>query len=279
METLTRTIYGSALQTALLTGLPYTPAANSTLNERFNVRKTDVIPQGQYPKLQYLTLGIGGTKLIAGENGQPKTERIQHQATDASCYKPYPFVLRATNNDLSITERQRYALRVQQTHNGNQYWAYYLRRIDISDAQVLLEKRTIEDGVIISTPFTPTNDNLVPQEPNVSNTGSNIVTNEYATVSTRLNIPFTEADCAELLNVASIMFNDQSYAIISEIGFCSGLDKNVSLGDGSTFTEAIGVQILSFVNTLHAIEYTQGGINGEYDVGANEPLYATTPSP
>lgn len=279
METLTRTIYGSVLQVSLLTGQPYTPAANSTLNERFNVRKTDIIPAGQYPKLQYITLGIGGTKLVAGEGGQLRTERVQHQATDASCYTPYPFVLRAVNNDLSLTERQKYALRVQQTHNNAQYWAYYLRRIDLSDVQVLLEKRTIQIDNIISTPFTPTNDNLVPPIPNVSNTGSNIVSNEYATVSTRLNIPFSEADCAELLNVASIMFNDESYAIISEIAFCSGLDKNITLSDGSTFTEAIGVQVMSFVNTFHAIQYTQGGINGEYDVGANEPLYAITPSP
>ena len=272
METVTRTLYGSALQTAQLLGIPYVIPENTTLNERFNVQKTQALPDGVYPKLQYYCLGTGGVRLVAGTDGLPRTEQIQHRATDASCYAPFPFVLRPTNNDLSPAERLKYALRTQEVYNGETYYAYYLKRIDLTQVTLNLESRTINNGIVTSTGFIATSANLVPTPPAISNVGANILNSDYVTVATELSLSLSQQDCEEILDASVIKFGSEDYAIISEVGLCSGVDKVISLPDGSNFKEAIGVQIVSHVTTWHAVQFTKGGINGLYNVGVAEPL-------
>lgn len=274
MESVTRTIYGSALQTAQLLGIEYNLLNNSTLNQRFNVQENAALPAGQYPKLQYFCIGTGGVRLVAGADGNPRTEQVQHRAKDASCYAPFPFVLRSIDNDLSLAERMKYALRVTEEYNGESYVAYYLKRIDLSGVVLNVEKRIINDGVITSSAYVPDSTALVPVPPVIANLGANILTSEYLTSSAQLILTFTEDEITELLAASVIKYGTDDYANISEIGLCSGLDKVVSLLDGTSFKEAIGVQIVSHITTWHSVKYTNGGISGIYDVGGSEPLVA-----
>jgi hypothetical protein len=272
METVTRTIFGSSLQTAQLLGVPHVIKENTTLNERFNVLKTAVLPDGQYPRLQYFCIGTGGVKIVAGSDNIPRTEMVQHRSTDASCFNPFPFVLRLASNDLSVAERLKYALRVQETYNGQTYYAYYLKRIDLSQVSVNLEARTVNNGITTSSEFIATSSNLVPTPPAILNQGANVLTSDYITCSAQVTLSFTQQECEELLDAAVIKYGSEDYAILSEIGMCAGLDKVISLPDASSFKEAIGVQIVSHVNTWHSIQYTQGGINGVYDLGVADPV-------
>lgn len=273
MQTVTRTIYGSALQTSQLLGLPYVIPANTTLNERFNIEATSVIPADVYPKLKFFSIGTGGVKLVAGAGGLPRTEQVQHRATDAACYAPLPFILRPAGNDLTALERTKYALRKQETHNGDSYIAYYLKRIDMTGVSVSLESRTITNGNTTSVPFVPGSSNLVPVPPVLPNAGANVVTSEYITCSAKLALNFTPQECQELLDVSTIIYGNEDYAIISEFGICSGEDKVIALpSGGGNFKEAIGVQVMSIINTYNAVLYSQGGINGLFDIGVNDVL-------
>lgn len=271
METVTRTIYGSALQTAQMLGIPHVIKPNTTVNERLTVLKTAVVPEGVYPRVQYFCIGNGGHQLVSGADGIPLTKAVQHRATDASLYKPLPFVLRATNDDLSPLERANYAMRRVETYGGVSYYAYHLRRIPMDTVSVATELRNITDGVTTSVNFIATSANLAPSPPTINNAGANVLTSDYVTCSARLSISLTEGECTELLNAAKIIFGDDNYAIISEIGLCAGADKVILLPDNTNFKEAIGVQIISHVAAFHAVKFSSSGINGLFDLGTNEP--------
>jgi hypothetical protein len=72
------------------------------------------------------------------------------------------------------------------------------------------------------------------------------------------------------------MFSDENYAIISEIGLCSGADKTISVtqtnGGNFNFDEAIGVQVISFISAMHVAKYTSAGLDKTLSVGCNEPI-------
>lgn len=272
METVTRTIFGSALQTAQMLGIRHVLKPNTTLNERFGILTDAVLADGIYPRVNYFCIGNGGHQMVAGADGIPLTKAVQHRATDAALYKPLPFVLRAANNDLTPLERANYALRTIETYGGATYYAYYLKRIPMTNVAVVSELRNVSAGVTTAVNFEATSANLVPTPPVVSNVGANTLLGDYVTCSARMSISLTEAECTELLNASKIIFGDESYAIISEIGICSGVDKVIALSDNTNFKEAVAVQVVSHISALHALKFTSTGINGLYDLGTNEPL-------
>ncbi len=131
-ENICRTVYGSALQTAKQLGLPYDVKANSTLNEKFGILSSVSLASDDIPNMRYFVIGNGGHQMTIGANNIAKPEPIQHLATDAALYNQIPFVLREPENDLSPSERLKYALRRSETHQGRPYYAYYLRRLDLT---------------------------------------------------------------------------------------------------------------------------------------------------
>jgi hypothetical protein len=273
MEAVIRTVYGTALQTAQLLGIPYSILPNTTLNERFNVQASAILPDGQYPRLQYYSIGTGGMKVVSGINNRIKTEQVQHRSTDAACYDPFPFILREVNNDLMPSERLKYALRVQEVINGVTYIAYYLKRIDMAQVGINLESRNITNGFATTAVFSPTSANLVPTPPSIQNSGANVILSDYVSCSALVDFVLTPQECEELIDAAVIKYGNEDYATISEIALCSGFDKVVQLADNSNFKEAIGVQVVSHINTFHSVPNTQDGIYGTYDIGVNDPLF------
>ena len=274
----TRTIYGAAVQTSLLLGLPFSFPQYTTLNESLTIQKNVLPSVGDKPNLGYYVWGNRGHTSIMGVGGIPLNEVVQHRATDAGLFGQLPFVLRELNNDLTATERAKYVLRRQEERNGVQYWAYYGRRLDKTNLTAGNYLTQVQNGVGTITAFTPTQANLTPDPQQASNTATNIINADYVSSRARLLLALTEADVAEMLNVAKVIFNDERYAIISEIGMCTGVDKNVNVaayGGGTfQFAEAIGVQIAAHVATYNALIMTNTGVEIEMDVGVNEPLYA-----
>lgn len=276
MESITRTVYGSALQGALYLGLPVPIKANSTLNERFNIQAGQLPTLENPPKARYWAIGNGGHKFDVGEDGIPKPDPIQHRATDAAAFHPIPFVMRLPENDLTQTERTKYALRRLEQWRGTTYVCYYLKRIDFTGVNVELKMKTVVGGNETTTEFVPTSDNLNPQPPTLSNTGVNLTDGTYVSADARVNLAFTKLECDELVNVANIMYGDARAAIVSEILFVSGVDQAVQVsGPGNStfnFMEAIAAQVTSFVNTFIPVNYLNNGTGVLLDVGATEPL-------
>lgn len=276
MESIVRTVYSSYAQTCQLLGSPFTVAQNTTLNEKFNIEAGVVPPTTVIPTLKYFAIGNGGHRMTVGANGLTKPEPVQHRAIDAALFNHVPFILREITNDISATERAKYGLRRKEIFNGVTYIAYYLKRLPLSNVVPDMEYITVNDGVQTVNVFSPNSSNLNPTPPDLSNTGVNLVSGDYVAASAKMNIDLSSSDVAELLNVANVMYGDSSYAIISEIALCTGVDKTVqSPGANNSminFNEAIAVQVASFINTFYALEFTNSGAEIALDIGICEPL-------
>ena len=266
-----KTIYCRKLETAMLLGVPYKALANTTLNEKFNILVNN--KPINYPTLKYYAIGVGGNDIIEGNVGYTYSE---HNSTHATLFNHVPFILREITNDISATERAKYGLRRKEIFNGVTYIAYYLKRLPLSNVVPDMEYITVNDGVQTVNVFSPNSSNLNPTPPDLSNTGVNLVSGDYVAASAKMNIDLSSSDVAELLNVANVMYGDSSYAIISEIALCTGVDKTVqSPGANNSminFNEAIAVQVASFINTFYALEFTNSGAEIALDIGICEPL-------
>lgn len=276
MERIVRTVYGSYLQTSSLLGLPFVLKDNTTLNEKFNIQAKVQPGPTEFPKLKYFTVGNGGHRYITGTGGIPITEPIQHRATDAALFNHLPMVLRKPELDLSPAQRANYALRRQETHNGESYYAYYLRRINMDSVVNEMEYRNVRNGSTVVSPFIPDSSNLNPTPPDLNVSGVNTTTGAYVSVTAKLQLSLSDTDIEELLHVAEVIYQDDSYAIISEIGLCTGVDKVVNVMGSSgqfNFNEAIAVQIASFFSVHSALKFFSTGMTIILDVGSTEPLY------
>lgn len=283
MKIITRTIWGSQLQNSLLLGLPHRPVPNSTLNERFDIQAGVMPSANENPFVRYLAIGNGGHRNMVGADGAPYTAPVNHRASDASLFRPMPFVLREVTNDLTVTERTKYALRKAENHNGRNYFAYYLRRLDLSNTIPELQHTTVVDGVSSTVPYASTSANLNPTQPNTPPTGVISTTGNYLSTSAIVPVLFTEKDVQEFIEVAKIMYDNEYMAVISELAFCSGVDKDVTgVGVGSasfTYKEAIAVQVATFITAYYSMGFTNRGFDFQVELGATEPMLSEADAP
>jgi hypothetical protein len=281
MEIITRTVLGSYLQTVLLQDLPFEVELHTTLNEKFGILKDELPPIGKIPRMRYFTIGCGGHQMAVGSNGKTKPDPLQHRSRDFALFEHMPFVIREANNDLSAGERARYCLRREEIHNGLRYFAYYGKRIIVTNVRAAMEYVTIRDGQDpIVSKFIPDSSDLNPIPQTLGNTGVQTVAGDYIAASAKSDISFTKADVAELKNVAIVLYGDADLAIISELALCSGLDKTVQAPGASgttiTFNEVICCQVVTHFNTFSSMVYNVDGLDIVLDVGATEPLFLIT---
>lgn len=281
MKSIMRTAYGAAVQTHLYTGIPFVVQPHTTLNEKLNILATQRPTSTVFPQLKYFCIGNGGHRPEV-INGMSKFVKVQHTPTNASPFKMIPFVLREPGNDLTATERARYALRREETYNGTRYIAYYLRRLDYSKRKVTMELvEALENGTVTSTPFVPNSSNLNPTPQPIHPTGVSLVTGESIQTTTTVEMEFTEKDCEELRNVGNIMYADEDLGAISEVGLVSGVDRSITVNNpnGSfTFNEVIAAQVCHLNNTYHTPTISDMGFTIRVAIGSSEPLYHLTNS-
>lgn len=272
----TRTVYGTYLQTVKNLGLPFTLFENTTLNERLNVQAGIEPPATELPSMRYMAIGNLGHMTVKADDGSDESVPVPHRATDAGLYGQIPFVLREVDNDLPAHVRARYALRVMETHDGVNYVAYYLRRIDMDDVVAQLQHVEVVDGIITTTPFVPTTDNLNPTRPDISNTGIVLGSTSSTSASAVMTITLGPDDVEEILHAHKVRTGSSRSPVLSEIALCSGVDKEVSGSSGGagtfTYTETIACQINVHISTYHAIGYATDGATFTLDVGGVEPL-------
>lgn len=277
MEKTVRTIAGNYLQTVLLERLTYEMKEFTTLNEKFGIMANTYPNVGEIPAARYFAIGNGGHTFTAGAAGRYKPELFQHLPDHLALFNQLPFVLRETTNDLTAVQRQNYGLRRAETHNGVNYIAYYLRRIDMTGVKAEMLSKKIVDGVATVTPFIPTSANLNPQPPLLSPSGVNVTTGDYLTASAKTPVKMTPFEIAELINVANILYADPGMAIISELAVVSGIDRVIQVADSGqvpfAFTEVIAAQIVTHIQQFYVAQFNNEGIDQTLDVGATEPLF------
>lgn len=282
MEHINRTVYAAYLQTCHYLGVAPQYFRNTTLNEALDIQKNNIPSNTDRSTLSYYVWGNKGHEFTKGADGVPRTLIVPHRATDGNLYGILPLVLRETNNDLTVAQRDKYILRKEVTFGGRNYYAYYGRRIDKTNTVVTMNYVTVnpDTGKETITTFTPTTANLKPQPPILSQEGSYITSGDYVTVKARVNLNMTNEEVNEMRNVARIVYGHDSYAVMSEIGMCTGVDRvvNVSGYNNATFNfrEGIAVQVASFVNVMYDLRFANDGLDINVDVGANEPLFRLT---
>lgn len=277
MEHVTRTIYGSYLQTCLKLKVEHVISPFTTLNEKLGIQSGVVPPPGVYPTVGYYVWGNKGHQGQIGADGIPLVIAAQHRATDAALFNQLPFVLREVNNDLTSIERAKYGLRRVEVRGGISYVAYYLKRIDKTNVVAEMQYRSNTNGTITTTPFVPTADNLSPTPVVIPEGGVTTLTGDYAIVSAQTDISLTAWEVAEMLNVAEIIYGDSNYAIISELGICSGVDKVITVtptvGAPFNFNEVIAVQISTHIAVMNVLTSSNEGVTRLLDFGTNDPLF------
>lgn len=276
MRKITRTIMGSKLQTELLLGLNYTHVENTTLNEKFDIQADVLPPAGTMPKVRYFCIGNGGHRNETGADAFPYTTAIQHDVGDAALYRHTPFLIRTPDNDLDNTARANYGLRKEITVNGTPYIAYYLKRLDFTDAEVALLHNVVTDGVVTSTPYIPTTANLSPTPPELPATGVVTTDGDYLSSSAILKLAMSSIDVEEYVNAITILYDNPAYAVISEIGLVAGVDRIVTVPQGAgslNYQEVIVAQITTHLTAYYAVQYTNDGFDFRLELGGTESLF------
>lgn len=281
MKRITRTVYGARLQTSHLLGLPYTHIPNTTLNEKFDVQSGVLPANGDLPTTLYYAVGKGGHRVETGADGKPYISPIQHLARDAALYEHVPFIVRDLDDDLDVITRQKYAMRKIITVGGQQYIAYYLKRLDLSTATADLLNNEVVDGVVNSVPFVPTGANLNPEPPAIPSTGSVTTSGTYLSTSSVVRLDFTAQDVAEYVNVARLLYNNELMAVISEVGLVAAVDKTVTApaygGGQFNYREALVATITAHITAYYSVGFTNMGFDFGLQLGATEPLLDVAP--
>lgn len=273
-----RTLYNMDLQLAQMLNVPYSPHANTTLNEKLDILPGEPITSGTYPTLKYMCIGCGGNTLVDVPTSYPYS---QHQPFDASLFKLMPFVIRESTNDLSDNEKTKYRLRKMLTINNTSYYAYYLKYLDVSrditykDEFYQISHRGTTDTIDV---FPLSEKNPLNPTP-VSKNGKVISSNSiYVTKLAKIKMELQEDEIREINNVFTIM-RDSLFPgvsgvvpkVVTEIGFCTGIDKILTSG----LTEATNVQIGFHIGMSLDIEMSITGANSIYkviEIGGTEPL-------
>lgn len=270
-----RTAIGIALQAAKLTGRPYDYPKYTTLNEALAINETLHQDLTTLPNLGYLAIGRGAHRHhIEDQSGLDVIDAIPHETTDTGLFMQLPFVMRQLNNDLSPEDRRDYALRRKETHNGEDYWCYYLKRIKFDKVAPEIFHDNTQDGVTTSRPFAYTSNDLNPVPPELPPEGVVVTSADVIRISSKFQLHFDERDTSELYNVMRIKYNSKS-AVISELAICSGTDKEVSIeiaGGNAKMKEAIGVQVIAFISTHYDLSKSNRGFIHEFEFGEGEPL-------
>ena len=282
MQKIVPTQLSNYLQVSSFLDTPFQQFEDTTLNQKFDIQAGALLPPGSRPALKFYTIGIGGHGYTMGPNSIPLSQVIDHSSGDAGLYRHLPFVLRPINDDLTAGERSRYCLRKIIEVDGTNYVAYYGKRLNMTGVIPKMTKRTIVDDQTVIEEYVYTEANLSPTPPEIPNTGAVTTSNEYLATSAVIPMPFTEADVAELYSVAEILFGDRRMAVISEFGFCTAVDADVSINTpvgAVTFKETICAQIATIISGHYEMIYNSKGFDFNLEVGAVQPLLATNQIP
>lgn len=285
MNTVQATAYGAKALIHMLMGKTPVIDNNSTVNERLDIEPSARLTATEPLRLGILTAGNKGHLAVVGNQGIPLTSPQNHMATDASLFGPMPFCMRTTDEDITLDKRARYALRKEMIVNQVNYYAYYGLRVDLDpdDVHVEMVKITTEDGQVTEVPFVPDTSNLYPDPITLPVAGAVTTTDVKIAVKAILEVPMSQNDIAEYVNVAKILFGgDERYAIISEFALCTGADRVVQVTSTQgtvNFNESICTQVYSFAADYKAVYMNDQNLTIRFDVGNQVPLLGTASIP
>lgn len=266
------TIYSIDLALHRMVGKQYATPINTTLNEKFSILQSESIPEGSYPTLKYFVIGIGGNTVIQGND---KYAFSEHSPVDGSLFNHIPFVMKPVNQDLTLEEAANYRLKRIETIAGVQYACYYAKHIPpIELKNFFYSIRTIAGGTSVSAPTlsildTNNSDILNPTPKTRTLNYNNNTTTEYITKIAKVIFRLSTEEIANLKEVLKLRGLEGSQ--ITEIGICSGLDKDMPTGNKETYACQIMYHV--GVSLSLALDLAKGeSIQKTIELGGSEPL-------
>lgn len=275
MTTLVRTAVNAELQTAIYLNKQHIVHPFTSLNELHGIAANLAINEGEVPSLKYIAIGNKGHRSETGVDGITITKGVPHQTSDTGLYNQIPFVMRLPQNDLNAQQRNQYRLRKVLNVNGQDYIAYYLRVLDMSATVPRTELRVTTNGTTVATPFEFSQSNLRPSIPVIGTNQVLVTSGESIAVTAKVPFRISADDATELRNVATILYGNEAYAIVSELATVTGVDRLVSgevNGSPIQYYEAVGAQIASFISTYYPFDILRDGATADLDVGNVEAL-------
>ena len=267
-----RTLASSYLQTCAAFGITPEVAAFSTLNEKFNVHKTEVLSPLDQPIIQYIAIGNGGHYASVTEGNRTSITGVPRSNAAAALYNHIPYVLRRQDNDLTAAERTNYRLRRIEEYGGVTHVAYYLKKFTIGSQkpETIIHTTDETTGVTTQIPYVPTISDLHPSAP--TGTSSSLIVSS-------IKIPFTltQDEIDEITAATTIMYGTGN-GIISELGFVSGVDRVLTgnfNGTTGMYTEVVAAQLRSSINIGKLLDFGSGAGTTMIDVGTLDPLYTS----
>lgn len=216
----TTSLLGSQLGLSVLLPVTTTEQPELTLNNYYNIATQYNTLNGEVPKLRYFGVGIKGC--YNADDGI-LSSAYNPERTDMNLYQLIPIRCRPVDEDLSDSERSKYRLRLRKTlTDGNEYFLYYLKVLNFDEGVRFKSVNTstgAEDTYELSTEY-------LDPKPKKPNTNVTIETSATSIVAyCEANVEISGREVLEYINVA---YNgDTRYAKISEIGFFTGIDREV----------------------------------------------------
>lgn len=285
MNTVQQTGYGVKALIYKLFDLQPEIDTNSSINERLSIMASERPTINERIKMGVLVVGNRGHRNVQGTGGIAKTSIIDHMANHASLYNHMPFCVRRADNDISISQQARYALRKEQLIDGVNHYLYYGYRLNVSAADITVQllKVTKENGQEIIEQFIPGQNDLAPVPVELPTSGAVTTSNVQLRARAMLQVRFTKNDIEEYVNGAKILYGgDEGYAIMSEFGLCTQADRTISVPSTAgvvQFKESIGTQVYTFTADHRPVFYNSQEMTIEFDVGNSIPLLSTASIP
>lgn len=221
---------------------------NSTLNHKYGVKPEELpaVP----PRIAYFGIGTRGYRNLDDQN---LSAPYIPSAKNLDLYTPLPVRMVPVANDLTPTERANYRMRVLTVVGGQEYWAYYLKKLTIVNNQVRIISTDLTTGV--ETDLSELNPSDLTPTPTTTSAEGTVSSNTRISVALTANISMLGEEILEAVNI--IHAGNLLKANISEIGIYSGNDQTISMSDGVggmfNGTESIYTQL--------AYHYTWTGSN------------------
>lgn len=261
-----------------ITGVAPVISKYTTVNEALNISSGDLPTPDEAIRLGILMIGTGGHSCKTGANGRPRIAPRNHTAENLSLFEPAPFVVRSVDEDLSVGERNRYALRKEIEVQGKMYFAYYGYRLNItSDTfKVSVTKVTKTDGVEDEIIYIPDSNNIFPEPVELPVDGAVVASDVQLRVTAPINIHLDYNVVNEFVEACKIMNDgDETTAVISELALCTSANRVIQVQGTEgliPFRESISTQIYCHAAEMLALYYNKKEANLTIDLGAQIPL-------
>ena len=212
------TLLGAEIGLSSLLPVNFQERREFTLNNDLSVFPNDEITVR--PKLRYFGLGIKGA--YNADDGILQAA-YNPARVNMNLFSQIPLRCVPVDEDLSDTERAQYRMRVRRTIKGQEYYLYYLKLIEFT-SDIKFKRINPLDGSEEAYELDPS---YLHPTPVKANTDITVVSNEDTIVAyCEARIYVTAAEVLEYIRV--FYDGDTRYAKISEIGFYTGVEKEVA---------------------------------------------------